>query len=174
MSVTVLSALRVLVIEDSPYMRTIIRTILQGLGVREIFEAEDGGVGLEKLEQLSPDLVIIDWVLPILDGPELVRLVRNPNHSMGTVPIIMISSFAEKHRIVEAKQLGVHEFLRKPFSAKDMYLRILAAVSMDRPFVRTDSYYGPAPREVVNRRSNDGGMTELGSAGMTVPSAFGA
>jgi CheY-like chemotaxis protein len=174
MSVTVLSALRVLVIEDSPYMRTIIRTILQGLGVREIFEAEDGGVGLEKLEQLSPDLVIIDWVLPILDGPELVRLVRNPNHSMGTVPIIMISSFAEKHRIVEAKQLGVHEFLRKPFSAKDMYLRILAAVSMERPFVRTDTYYGPAPREVVNRRGNDGGMTELGSAGMTVPSAFGA
>lgn len=172
MSVTVLSALRVLVIEDSPYMRTIIRTILQGLGVREIFEAEDGGVGLEKLEQLSPDLVIIDWVLPILDGPELVRLVRNPNHSMGTVPIIMISSFAEKHRIVEAKQLGVHEFLRKPFSAKDMYLRILAAVSMERPFVRTDTYYGPAPRETVTRRGTDG-MTELGSAGMTVPSAFG-
>ncbi|WP_320143427.1 response regulator [uncultured Cohaesibacter sp.] len=171
MPVTVLSALRVLVIEDSAYMRTIIRTILQGLGVREIFEAEDGGVGLEKLEQLSPDLLIIDWVLPILDGPELVRLVRNPNHPMGTVPIIMISSYAEKHRIMEAKQLGVHEFLRKPFSAKDMYLRIVAATSMDRPFVRTDNYYGPAPRESVTRRAGDG-TADLGQSGVSVPTAF--
>lgn len=171
MSVTVLSALRVLVIEDSAYMRTIIRTILQGLGVREIFEAEDGGVGLEKLEQLSPDLLIIDWVLPILDGPELVRLVRNPNHPMGTVPIIMISSYAEKHRIMEAKQLGVHEFLRKPFSAKDMYLRIVAATSMDRPFVRTDTYYGPEPREAVTRRGGDG-LGDGASSGVAVPTAF--
>ncbi|MCT4655952.1 MAG: response regulator [Cohaesibacter sp.] len=173
MSVTILSALRVLVVEDSPYMRTIIRTILQGLGVREIFEAEDGGVGLEKLEQLSPDLLIIDWVLPILDGPELVRLVRNPSHPMGTVPIIMISSFAEKHRIVEAKQLGVHEFLRKPFSAKDMYLRIIAATSMERPFVRTDTYYGPAPREMVTRRNGDG-LADFSGASMSVPTAFSA
>lgn len=152
-------------------MRTIIRTILQGLGVREIFEAEDGGVGLEKLEQLSPDILIIDWVLPILDGPELVRLVRNPNHPMGTVPIIMISSYAEKHRIMEAKQLGVHEFLRKPFSAKDMYLRIVAATSMDRPFVRTDNYYGPAPRESVTRRAGDG-SSDLAQTGVSVPTAF--
>ena len=147
------------------------RTILQGLGVREIFEAEDGGVGLEKLEQLSPDILIIDWVLPILDGPKLVRLVRNPNHPMGTVPIIMISSYAEKHRIMEAKQLGVHEFLRKPFSAKDMYLRIVAATSMDRPFVRTDNYYGPAPRESVTRRTGDG-SSDLAQTGVSVPTAF--
>lgn len=145
------SEINCLVIEDSAHMRTIIRTILQGLGVRRVIEAEDGVSGIERLEQYAPDLVIIDWILPILNGPELVRLVRKPSHPQGMIPIIMISSYAERRRVVEAKKLGVHEFLRKPFSARDLCSRIDSVLLDPRPFVRTDTYYGPAPRATIGR-----------------------
>jgi two-component system chemotaxis response regulator CheY len=148
-----LSSLTFLVVEDSAYMRTILRTMLQGFGARRIVEAEDGASGLEAMDRANPDILILDWVMPILDGAEMVRMIRNPSNPFAYIPIIMVTGHTERSRIVEARRLGIHELLCKPISAKSLYQRIQSVILSPRDFVKTPTYFGPAPREVRNRQN---------------------
>ena len=104
-----LSSLTFLVVEDSAYMRTILRTMLQGFGARRIVEAEDGASGLEAMDRANPDILILDWVMPILDGADMVRMIRNPQNPFAYVPVIMVTAHTERSRILEARKLGIHE-----------------------------------------------------------------
>ena len=144
-----------LIVEDNTHMRRIVRTLLHAFGSREVYEAEDGAEGLEAVEQYSPDILITDWVMPILDGAELVRLIRNPEGCQTPyLPIIMLTAYSEKKHVVEARDLGVTEFLCKPISAKALYQRIHSLVFYPRPFIRSKMYFGPDRRRHLNARFN--------------------
>lgn len=147
-----LSALTFLVVDDSAYMRAIVRTMLQGFGARRIVEAEDGAVGLEAMERANPDIVILDWVMPVLDGAEMMRTIRKPDNPFAYVPVILVTGHTERSRIMEARRLGVHEVLSKPISAKALYERVAALIVKPREFVRTATYFGPAPRAANARQ----------------------
>jgi two-component system, chemotaxis family, chemotaxis protein CheY len=147
-----LSTLTFLVVDDSAYMRTILRTMLQGFGARRIVEAEDGASGLEAMDRANPDILILDWVMPILDGADMVRMIRNPQNPFAYVPIIMVTGHTERSRIVEARRLGIHELLCKPISAKALYQRIQSVILQPREFVKSSTYFGPAPRAIKNRQ----------------------
>jgi CheY-like chemotaxis protein len=147
-----LSSLTFLVVEDSAYMRTILRTMLQSFGARRIVEAEDGASGLEAMDRANPDILILDWVMPILDGADMVRMIRNPQNPFAYVPVIMVTAHTERSRILEARKLGIHELLCKPISAKALYQRIASVILHPREFVKTPTYFGPAPRAVRNRQ----------------------
>lgn len=149
-----LGSLSFLVVEDSAYMRTILRTMLQSFGARRIVEAEDGASGLEALERTQPDILILDWVMPILDGADMVRMIRNPSNPYAYIPIIMVTAHTERSRILEARRLGVHELLCKPISAKSLYHRISSVILAPREFVKGNGYFGPAPREIRHRQSS--------------------
>jgi CheY-like chemotaxis protein len=139
--------LGVLVVEDSAFMRSTVRSLLNNIGVKKIYEAADGIAGLESIRQFQPDLVLLDWEMPLLNGPEMVRIVRSPGiFPMPDIPIIMLSAHGERWRIVEAVKLGVNEFLCKPVSAKALYNRVVSILINPRDSVRLDGYYGPAPR----------------------------
>jgi two-component system, chemotaxis family, chemotaxis protein CheY len=145
------SRLRFLVVDDNSHMRRIIRALLHGFGVREAYEAEDGAAGLEAFSSFSPDIVITDWAMPIFDGIELTRMIRQPETSANPyVPIIMVTGHAERRKVAEARDAGVTEFLVKPISAKGLYQRIASVVMMPRPFIRTSTYFGPCRRRTVN------------------------
>jgi CheY-like chemotaxis protein len=156
------SRLRFLIVDDNNHMRRIIRALLHGFGVREAYEAEDGAAGLEAFSSFSPDIVITDWAMPIFDGIELTRMIRQPETSTNPyVPIIMVTGHAEKRRVTEARDAGVTEFLVKPISAKALYQRIVSVVMLPRPFIKTASYFGPCRRRTtihnysgVERRGN--------------------
>src|SRR5438477_1288078 len=106
-------SLTVLVIDDNQYMRKVVRNLLVNLGVKNIHEAPDGIAGLEAIRMLAPDLVILDWEMPLLNGAELVRIVRSPGvFPVPDVPIIMLTGHVERWRVIEASRLGVNEFLR--------------------------------------------------------------
>lgn len=142
-----LSSLSLLLVDDSLHMRRIIRMLLHGLGVRGVIEAEDGAAALELFTQVGPDLIITDWVMPVFDGIELTRSVRNQKSSINPYcPIIMVSGFGERSRVIQARDAGVNEFLVKPISAKDLYLRIESCVGDPRPFVKTQTFFGPDRR----------------------------
>ena len=147
-----LSTLTFLVVEDSAYMRTILRTMLQGFGARRIVEAEDGASGLEAMDRSNPDIIILDWVMPILDGADMVRMIRNPSNPFAYVPVIMVTAHTERSRIFEARKLGIHEMLSKPISAKALYQRVASVILHPREFVKTPTYFGPAPRKIRNRQ----------------------
>ncbi len=140
--------IKVLIVDDEHYTRKVIRTLLLAIGCTKIYEASDGAVGLETIRAVEPDLVLLDWEMPGIDGAEFVRQVRSP----GTfphpgVPIIMLSGHGERSRVLEAVRLGVHEFLLKPVSGGALRSRILSVLTKPRPMVRRGDYYGPEPRK---------------------------
>jgi CheY-like chemotaxis protein len=143
--------LRFIIIDDNTYMRRVIKALLHGFGSREVLEAEDGAAGLEAFMTYAPDVVILDWEMPILDGLEVTRMIRQPTTSVNPfAPIIMVTGHSEKRRVVMARDAGVNEFLVKPISSKGLYDRILAVVAFPRPFIRTKSFFGPDRRRGVS------------------------
>jgi two-component system chemotaxis response regulator CheY len=143
-----LAAISVLVVDDEHYMRKVVRTMLMSLGVRNILEAADGPAGLELIRTTAPDIVILDWQMPGLDGASFVRIVRAPDtFPYPDVPIIMLTGHGERSRVIEAVQIGVNEFLLKPVSSKSLQDRLISVLTKPRPLVRAGGYYGPAPRK---------------------------
>ena len=90
---------------------------------------------------------MLDWEMPLLNGPELVRIVRSPGvFPMPDIPIIMLTAHGERWRIVESVKIGVNEFLCKPVSAKALFDRLISILLKPRESVQVGDYYGPAPR----------------------------
>jgi CheY-like chemotaxis protein len=142
-------SLGVLVVDDNPYMRKIVRNLLLNVGVREVFEAGDGIVGLDAIRTLAPDVVVLDWEMPLLNGAEFIRIVRSPNvFPYPDIPIILLSSHAERWRVIEATRLGANEFLVKPVSARALLDRLISILANPRRVVQVGDYYGPEPRKV--------------------------
>ncbi len=142
--------LSILIVDDNQYMRKIVRNLLVNIGVRKVYEASDGIAGLDAIRIVTPDIVILDWELPLLNGAEFVRIVRSPGvFPVPDVPIIMLSSHGERWRVVEAVRLGVNEYLRKPVSAQALLDRMTSIVARPRPVVQLGDYYGPEPRKLV-------------------------
>jgi two-component system, chemotaxis family, chemotaxis protein CheY len=140
-------SLDVLIVDDNQFMRKVVRNLLVNVGVRTIHEAADGLGGLEAIRTFVPDIVILDWEMPLLDGGEVARIIRSPGvFPVPDVPIIMLSGHVERWRVEKAQQLGVNEFLKKPVSGKALLDRMVAILAHPRPMVRVGNYYGPQPR----------------------------
>ena len=141
---------KVLVVDDEHYMRKVVRTLLMSIGVRNIYEAADGPSGLEMIRSVNPDVVILDWQMPGLDGANFVRMVRSPEtFPHPDTPIIMLTGHGERSRVIEAVQIGVNEFLLKPVSSKALQDRLIAVLAKPRRVVKSGGYYGPAPRKLA-------------------------
>jgi two-component system, chemotaxis family, chemotaxis protein CheY len=105
--------MRVLLADDSGTVRTIIRRSLKSLGISDIVEAADGAQAVELFQGGGVDLVLTDWNMPGKTGPEVARAIRALDKN---VPIIMITTEAERRRVLEAVQAGVSDYLVKPFT----------------------------------------------------------
>ena len=157
-------AIKVLVVDDEHYMRKVVRTLLMSSGVRTIYEAADGPAGLELIRSMAPDVVILDWEMPGLDGAGFVRMVRSPQtFPFPDVPIIMLTGHGERSRVIEAVEIGVNEFLLKPVSSKALQDRLISVLAKPRPLVKSGDYYGPAPRKLANavHADNDQAIANL-------------
>lgn len=142
-----LERLNFLVVDDNRHMRSLVRTLLHALGVRDIKEATDGADAYARLGTYAADVVICNWQMSPMDGLEFVRLLRTDANSPNPfVPVIMLTAHTEAKRVVEARDAGVTEFLAKPISAHRLYSRIRAIIEHPRPFVRAKSYAGPDRR----------------------------
>lgn len=138
---------RVLVIEDNNPMLEICKTLLLTFGIGEVLTAKNGDEGFKVFCKENPDIVLADWMMHPTDGISLTRRIRNdalsPNHY---VPIILMTGFSEKKRVVQARDSGVTEFLVKPFTARDLYKRIAQIIERPRQFVRSEDFFGPDRR----------------------------
>lgn len=105
--------MRTLIIDDSKTMRSIQRCMLEQLGYSNIEEASDGIEALSKIDAFEPDLCLVDWNMPIMDGLGFTRAFRQQDQS---TPLIMVTTEAEKARIIEAIKAGVNNYVMKPFT----------------------------------------------------------
>jgi two-component system chemotaxis response regulator CheY len=108
---------RVLVADDSSTMRKIILRSLQAVGVTEATEARDGNEAVATFQPGSFDLVLTDWNMPGKSGLEVAQDIRARD---AKVPIIMVTTEAEKDRVLQAIQAGVSDYLVKPFTAETL------------------------------------------------------
>ena len=104
---------RVLIVEDSPAMRQLIRFALNKVEGLEVLEANDGVDGLSKLSGKKFDLLVVDINMPIMDGLKLISMVRK-NEEHKDVPILIITTESAEEDRQRAMALGVNEYLTKP------------------------------------------------------------
>jgi CheY-like chemotaxis protein len=146
-----LDKLRVLVADDNHNMRAIVVAVLKGIGIKDIREANDGGAALAMMTEFAPDLAIVDFRMTPIDGVEFTRLVRNaPDSRNRYLPIIMLTGYADRARVMEARDAGVTEIVVKPMTAKALMGRLHAVIFQPRPYIRTELYFGPDRRRQQN------------------------
>ncbi len=115
--------MNVLVVDDSSTMRRIVRNYLRGIGYTEVMEAENGASAFEQLSKQPAGLVITDWNMPVMDGLELVSRIRGAA-SLKHVPVLMVTTVAEKEQIVRAIQAGITNYMVKPFDGETLRQKI--------------------------------------------------
>ena len=105
--------MKALVVDDSMTIRRIVIKALSDVGVTDYAEAGDGEEAMIKAKETPFDLVLLDWNMPKMSGLETIKAMRA---SGMTMPVIMVTTEAEKSRVIEAIRAGVNEYLIKPFT----------------------------------------------------------
>lgn len=140
----------VLLVDDNRYMITLIAEILLGLGIRNVAKFTNSADAFKELGLVPMDLIICDHAMDLLSGIEFVQMLRTSKDSPNPfVPVIMVSGYGDKGTVTSARDAGVSEFLIKPISANSLYMRVLQVINKPRPFVRTQTYFGPDRRRRV-------------------------
>ena len=146
-----------LVVDDSSYLRTLMSTSLRAIGVGNVKTVDDGGGGIEFLQlvQSDPmkagmqnvDIIFSNWQMHPVDGMMLLRWVRRHKESPNRfIPFVMVTGYADREKVREARAMGATEMLAKPFSVVNLGQRLLQVVNRPRKFVHTNKYFGPDRR----------------------------
>jgi two-component system, chemotaxis family, chemotaxis protein CheY len=113
----------ILVVDDFPTMRRILRSLLKELGFNNIEEAEDGSSALLKLNSGDFDFVISDWNMPNMDGLEMLKQIR-ADERLKQLPVLLVTAEARKENIIAAAQAGASGYVVKPFSAATLEAKL--------------------------------------------------
>ncbi|HCN70228.1 MAG TPA: chemotaxis protein CheY [Pusillimonas sp.] len=108
--------IKILVVDDFPTMRRIIRNLLKDLGFENVDEAEDGQMGLDKVRDNNFDLIVSDWNMPNMDGLSMLQAIR-ADEKLAHTPVLMMTAEAKKENIVAAAKAGANGYVVKPFTA---------------------------------------------------------
>jgi len=128
--------MKILVVDDFPTMRRIVKTLLRQLGYTNIIEAEDGELAY-KLLKATPDIefIVSDWNMPNMTGLELLKTVR-ADEKFKHLPFLMVTAEAEKENIIEAVKSGVSNYVVKPFTAatlKEKMAKVFQTLAAKKP-----------------------------------------
>lgn len=118
--------MKVMLIDDSKTMRNIQRSVLKQIGIEQVEEACDGQDALSKVGAFGPDLILVDWNMPNMDGLTFIKAFRKIDR---TTPLIMVTTEAEKSRVIEAIKAGVNNYVVKPFTPDLLSQRINETMS---------------------------------------------
>lgn len=170
-----------IVLDDNPQMRGILRSILNTMGLRSVAEFSDPIGAHNHLEGHHVDVAVVDLVLnSSINGMELALAVRhNPLIVNPMMPIVMVTGYASASVITQAINFGVDELVTKPFSARDLMVRVEKTIKRPRSYIRTPSgYFGPDRRRRIDpmyrgpERRQDDLADILDSQGNTVRKAI--
>lgn len=107
--------IKILVVDDFSTMRRIIKNLLRELGYKNIHEADDGITATPMLTNGDFDLVITDWNMPVMQGIELLKYIRE-TENLKHIPVLMVTAESKKEQIVMAAHAGVNGYIVKPFT----------------------------------------------------------
>jgi two-component system chemotaxis response regulator CheY len=143
--------LTILVADSNQHMRKTTRMMLTNIGAKSIYEVDDGVAAIESIRTIDPDVMILDWDIPVLSAPEMMRIIRSPGvFPKASLPVIMVTDRGTRSRVQESIRLGAHELLIKPMSPKALQHRLANIFLAQRPMIRSGKYYIPKPRRQID------------------------
>ena len=125
------STVRILVVDDQPFIRNMVRAILKGFGINEVTTADDGIRAMEYLQEAPFDIVICDWNMPGMAGIDVLKTLRASGHGCNT-PFIMLTAEAYRENIIAALDAGVTDYISKPFTPDVLGEKISKSLSKNR------------------------------------------
>jgi CheY-like chemotaxis protein len=154
--------LRAFVVDDAEAMRALLCRLLKRIEISSS-EYSEAHIALASIEKVMPDFILTDLSMEPMDGLTFARKIRqSQDPQVRGTPIILITGYAERQRVVEARDSGINEILVKPVTAEALYARIEDVILRPRNFVHVPSFSGPCRRRKPNpthmgpfRRSTD-------------------
>ncbi len=166
-----LEKLSVLIADDDEFSRSTLASVLRGLKVGKLTVARDGGEAINHLKmagftatkpgEIGIDLILCDWLMSPVSGAMLLRWLRRSDESPDRfMPVIAVSGAVDVVTVQEARDLGVNEFLTKPYSTKSVGSKIMAIIDQQRTFIYNGEYFGPdRRRQELPFRGDEGRRT---------------
>ncbi|MCP4298428.1 MAG: response regulator [Proteobacteria bacterium] len=119
----------ILVVEDNEKIRKLLCNILKNVGFSNVSEADNGESAWAKIESSQFDLILTDWMMPKMDGLELLKKIRTGDVLVKTIPVMMITASDSTENIMEAAQWKINGYIVKPFSVKTIVQKIEEVIS---------------------------------------------
>jgi DNA-binding response OmpR family regulator len=119
---------RILVVDDEARLVSLVRGYLEGEGY-DVASAGDGRAALILTRQFSPDLIVLDLMMPEMDGWEFLRLLRRESNT----PVIMLTARVEEADRIAGLEMGADDYLTKPFSPRELMARVRAVLRRTQP-----------------------------------------
>jgi two-component system, OmpR family, phosphate regulon response regulator PhoB len=152
----------ILIVEDEAALVELLRYNLEKEGYR-VTIASDGEEGLTAVEESKPDLIILDWMLPLVSGLEVCRQIRRKAATRG-LPIIMLTARSEETDRVRGLEVGADDYITKPFSPSELMARVRAVLRRAQPSAASDvlTYGGLVMDLSAHRVLRNGRLVHLG------------
>lgn len=142
-----LSRVRFLIVDDNTHAVNLVKAMLRGFGADQLYDAQTVDTAQRRMKITPCDIVILDYMLGAEEGVTFARWLRNdPDSPAPYTPIILLTGHADRPKIVAARDAGVNEFCVKPVTPADLMKRISWVIDRARPFVRSQTYFGPDRR----------------------------
>jgi len=120
-----------LVVDDQPFSRRLVHSMLLGFGSREVYESTNGVEAFELARSVGPNIIITDLVMPIFDGLRFIKMAKDAQSPAHKTPIIVLSGYLTKAAALTVKSSGADELLVKPVSPKSLYEHIVRIVQQN-------------------------------------------
>ncbi len=121
--------IQILIVEDNENIGNLLSHILQDVGFENITEAKNGRMAWEKIEKKQFDLILTDWMMPEMDGLELIKKIRTGPDEVKNIPVLMISASENAEEIVKTTEWEINGCIVKPFSVNTILSEIKNVIS---------------------------------------------
>ncbi|HSR71999.1 MAG TPA: response regulator, partial [Kiloniellales bacterium] len=146
---------KVLIVEDEAALVTLLRYNLEREGF-QVVEAADGEEAILRIEEEAPDIVILDWMLPLLSGIEVCRRIRRRPETRS-LPIVMLTARGEETDKLRGLDCGADDYVTKPFSPAELIARLRALLRRARPgFAQEQLTFADLNLDMASRRVRRG------------------
>ncbi len=112
----------ILVVEDSKEIASLVKFRLKSSGF-EVVAAENGKVGLETAQKIKPDMIIMDVMMPVMNGLEALMALKS-DYSTRSIPVILLTAQSTEQEIIKGLELGADDYITKPFSPQELVTRV--------------------------------------------------
>ena len=152
----------ILVVEDEPAIQTLVAACLQNAG-HQVVRADTAEDAIRRVNEILPDVVLLDWMLPGMSGIQLARRLRGDERTHD-LPIIMLTARGEEHDKIAGLEAGADDYLTKPFSPRELLARIKAVLRRRAPQMTSEiiEIEGLRVDPVTHRVSGNGEALDLG------------